>query len=143
MKYEKLTGMPIGEYRRTWFIGLPLRIKVFLSSYKLRKQYHIMQDVIYKGIPCFINNGTSHDENGNHLWDICEKKVNSFGERNCHTVYESELTRPFTWFNYKNSRLWFYKWFMKNWYSFGVRNKILKKYPETLKKAYFRKTEEQ
>ena len=123
MKHEKYSFMPIAKYRETWFIGLPLRIKAFVKSYSQRKQYHLMDDVIYKGKSCFINNGTRYANDGTHLWDICERTINPDGKRNTYAVSESELYRPLTWFNFCNARLFHYKWYMNCWYAIDLRKR--------------------
>lgn len=124
MKYEKFSYMPINTYYKTWFIGLPLRIKNLVISYKQRKQYHLMDNVIYQGKICFINNGTRHSSEGVHIWDICEKNIKDDGTRNSYAVPESELYRPLTWFNFWNARLFHYKWYMGSWYSIDVNKKL-------------------
>lgn len=124
MKYERYSYMPMKEYRKTWFVGLPLRINAIINSYQQRKQFHLMDDVIYKGKKCFINNGTRYSNDNVHLWDICEQGVKADGKRNCYAVPESELHRPLSWFNFCNARLFHYRWYMHCWYSIDVRKKL-------------------
>lgn len=116
IKIEKHSGMRIDEYRRTWFKGLPLRIKHFTISIKQFNQFHLMDDVYYKGEECFINNGTRYAADGTHLWDICKKEWNADDTRDCYSVPESELKKVKSWFTFKNSLLYHYEWWMRNWY---------------------------
>lgn len=124
-KYEKFSGMPIDEYRHTWFIGLPLRWKHFWHSVSRFKDFHLADDVIYNNERYFINNGTTYDENGIHLWDICRKDEDGVGVS--MAVPESDLKKAKTWFNFKNSLLSYYNWYMQYWYKLDVNKKIVDK----------------
>ena len=129
-KYEKFSGMPIDEYRHTWFIGLPLRWKHFWHSVSRFKDFHLADDVIYNNEHYFINNGTTYDGNGIHLWDICRKDEDRVGVS--IAVPESDLKKAKTWFNFKHSLLSYYKWYMQCWYKIDVNKKIIDKLVEDI-----------
>jgi len=124
MRYEKYSWMPIKKYYQTWFVGLPLRLENFYISIKDRNKIHLMDDVIYQGKKCFVNNGIRYDENGNRLWDILEKEWNSDGTRNHYLATDAELTKVKNWQTFKNSCLYHYRWYMTYWYSIKLREKM-------------------
>ena len=126
MKHEKFSFLPYKIYYRTWFIGLPLRWKHFVTSIKDYKSIHLMDEVFYKGERCFVNNGTKHTSDGVHLWDICSKAWNEDGTRNCYAVPDSELTKAKNWCTIRNSLLRHYSWYMHCWYAIDV-GKLLEK----------------
>ena len=124
MRYEKYSWMPLDKYYKTWLIGLPLRLENFYISIKDRNKIHLMDDVIYNGKKCFVNNGIRYDENGNRLWDILEKEWNSDGTRNHYLAIDAELTKAKNWQTFKNSCLSHYRWYMEYWYSIRLREKL-------------------
>lgn len=100
---------------KRFFCGLYLKSKNLIKSIKECNQYHLMDNVIYNGKKCFINNGTRY-RGDVHLWDICEKEWNADGTRNCYSVPESELKRVITAFNIQNALFFHYRWYKTYWY---------------------------
>jgi len=121
MRYEKYSWMPLKEYYKTWFIGFPLRFQHFYISLENANGIHLMDDVIYQGKKCFVNNGIRYDENGKRLWDILEKEWNPDGTRNHYLAKDYELTKVKNWRTFKNSCLSHYRWYMTYWYQIQVR----------------------
>ena len=89
-----------------------------------------LDDVIYNNERYFINNGTTYDENGVHLWDIYRKNLD--GVSVSIVVPESDLKKAKTWFNFKHSLLSYYKWYMQCWYKIDVNKKIIDKLVEDI-----------
>ena len=116
MKYEKYSGMPLNEYYKTWFVGLPLRFENLITSLENAGGIHLMDDVIYNGKKCFVNNGIRYNENGERLWDILEKEWNEDGTRNHYRATDAELTKVKNWGTFINSCLSHYRWYMTYWY---------------------------
>ena len=91
-----------------------------------------MDDVIYHSlggdIKCFVNNGTRYNSQGVHLWDVCPYKLNEDGKRLPYYASDEELTKVKNWFNFKNDRLYLYKWYMQSWYSIDLHNKMRGEY---------------
>ncbi len=121
MRYEKYSYMPLKEYYKTWFIGFPLRFKHLYISLENANNIHLMDEVMYNGKKCFVNNGNRYAEDGTHLWDILEREWNADGTRNGYSVQESELKKIKNWCTFKNSCLYHYKWYMTYWYQIQLR----------------------
>ena len=103
---------------------------IFGIQYLDLKIFHILNDVIYNNERYFINNGTTYDENGVHLWDICRKNLD--GVSVSIAVPESDLKKAKTWFNFKHSLLSYYKWYMQCWYKIDVNKKIIDRLVEDI-----------
>jgi hypothetical protein len=127
MRYEKYSYMPLKEYYKTWFIGLPLRLENFYISIKDRNKIHLMDDVIYNGKKCFVNNGIRSNEKGERLWDILETEWNPDGTRNHYLATDAELTKVKNLETFKNSCLSHYRWYMIYWYQIQVRELMEKR----------------
>lgn len=124
MRYEKYSYMPLKEYYKTWFIGLPLRFKHLFISLENANGIHLMDEVVYNGKRCFVNNGTRYNERGERLWDILEIEWNADGTRNKYAATDVELTKVKNWRNFKNSCLSHYRWYMTYWYQIQLRDKM-------------------
>jgi hypothetical protein len=116
MRYEKYSGMPLKDYYKTWFVGLPLRFEHLFTSLENAGGIHLMDDVIYNGKKCFVNNGIRYNEDGERLWDILEKEWNEDGTRNHYLATDAELIKAKNWRTFKNSCLSHYRWYMTYWY---------------------------
>lgn len=104
-----------------------LKAKNIILSMKEFKQIHLMDEVIYRGKKCFVNNGTRYDENGVHYWDILEKEWNKEGTRNKYYATDKELKRVLSWFNIKNALFSRYNWWKKYWYQIELRKMLEKR----------------
>lgn len=124
MRHEKYSHMPLKEYYKTWFIGFPLRFKHLYISLENANGIHLMDDVIYNGKKCFVNNGIRCNEQGERLWDILEKEWNPDGTRNHYLATDAELTKVKNWQTFKNSCLRHYRWYMECWYQIQLREKM-------------------
>lgn len=124
MRYEKHSYMPLKKYYKTWFIGLPIRLKHLWISIKDAKNIHLMDEVIYNSKKCFVNNGIRYNENGERLWDILEKEWNTDGTRNKYLATDDELVKVKNWTTLKNSCLSHYRWYMTYWYQIELREKM-------------------
>ena len=124
MRHEKYSHMPLKEYYKTWFIGFPLRFKHLYISLENANGIHLMDDVIYNGKKCFVNNGIRSNEQGERLWDILEKEWNPDGTRNHYLATDAELTKVKNWQTFKNSCLSHYRWYMECWYSIRLMEKM-------------------
>ena len=128
MRYEKYSYMPLKEYYKTWFIGLPLRFRHLYISLENANSIHLMDDVIYNGKKCFVNNGIRSNEKGERVWDILEKEWNSDGTRNHYLATDAELKKVKNWRTFKNSCLSHYRWYMTYLYQIQVRELMEGKY---------------
>lgn len=124
MKCEKYSFIPLKKYYRTWFVGFSLRWTNFCKSISMRNEFHLMDDVVYNGKKCFINNGIRSNEKGERVWDVLEKELNTDGTRNHYLATDSELTKVKNWQTFKNSCLYHYRWYMTYWYSIKLREKM-------------------
>ena len=97
--------------------GLYLRIKSITRSIKQVNKVHIMDDVIYDGKECFVNNGTSAP-----IWDLCETKKRSDGTRNTYRVHENHFKKVKSLYNLKNDLFHIHEWYMRNWYRIDLEN---------------------
>ena len=124
MRYEKYSHMPLKEYYKTWFIGFPLRFSHFITSLEDRHRIHLMDEVIYNGKQCFVNNGNRYNEDGKQVWSILEVELNKDGTRNQYFATDEELTKVKNWATFKNSCLSHYRWYMAYWYQIRVRERL-------------------
>lgn len=101
-----------------------LKTKNMIKSLAQFNNFHLMDDVIYNGKKCFINNGTRYSNEGVHLWDVLEKEWNLDGTRNKYYASDKELKRIFTLSNIKNALFYHYNWWRTCWYNIEL-NKML------------------
>jgi len=75
-----------------------------------------MDDIIYNGKKCFVNNGVSAP-----VWNLCEKEWNEDGTRNTYRVHEREIKKVKSFWNLENDLFHIYRWYMKYWYEIDLR----------------------
>lgn len=97
--------------------GVFLRIRALVISIKQVNKVHLMDQVIYDGKECFVNNGASAP-----VWDLCEEAVNLHtGKRNTYKVHEKDFKKVRSLKNLKNDLFYHYNWYMTYWYSIDLR----------------------
>lgn len=99
--------------------SMQLRLLSLIRSIKTFGQVHLMDDVIYDGKQCFVNNGVSKP-----FWDLCEKALSDDKTRTCYHVHESEFRKALSWWNIKNGLLSLHRWYMTNWFDIHLRDKL-------------------
>ena len=104
--------------------SLYLKTKHLVISIKQWKQFHLMDNVMYQGKKCFINNGTQRNNQGETLWGIVEKEWGESKTRNSYLATDKELKRCLSWFNVKNALLHHYNWWYSYWYGIELRKML-------------------
>ncbi len=97
-------------------VGLYLRTRALARSVRQVNRVHLMDEVIYNGKKCFVNNGVSAP-----VWDLCEKEWNLDGTRNTYRVHENNFKKIRSYRNLKNDLLHNYDWYMLYWYKIDLR----------------------
>lgn len=100
-----------------FFKSIRLKSRALWRSWKDRHNIHLMDDVMYNGIRCVVSNGNKYTSDNVHLWDLHEKTAQPDGSCKHYCVPEGEFRRMHTWFNFKNDRLYIYKWWHMCWYN--------------------------
>ena len=101
MRYEKYSYMPLKEYYRTWFIGWPLRFKHLFISIENMNGIHLMDEVVYNGKKCFVNNGIKSNEKGERLsrepWTVLYADSEDVSRVNCSVDKVFDLQESTYW----------------------------------------------
>lgn len=90
-----------------------------MRSFRIAHKIHLMDDVIYDGKLCFVNNGISAP-----IWDLCEKALKEDGTRNTYRVHEDDFRKIFSLWNIKNGLFSLHQWYMDYWYEIHLRDKF-------------------